>query len=57
MVAVFVVFKSTVVSLNRAVYMGGVPVAVHDSWKPGMVLTIGDGIITLGGPTTDGKAN
>lgn len=55
MVAVFVVFTNTVVPLKSAVYMGGVPPAVHDSLKRGMVRMTGDGTITLGGPMK--KAN
>lgn len=48
-VAIFVVFTITVEFLISAMYIGGVPVAEHDSVFPGDARTIRAGIITLGG--------
>ena len=46
--AVFVVFTSVVEFIITAVYMGGVPVAEHDSLYPWTSRTTGAGITTLG---------
>ena len=39
LLAVFVVFISTVTFLINAMYMGGVLVAEHCTWLPGSILT------------------
>ena len=49
MVAILVLFTSTVEFIISAMYIGGVPVAEHDIVFPGDARTIGAGIITLGG--------
>ena len=56
MVAVPVVFTSTVEFFISAVYMGGYPLAEHDNWKPGNARTIGAGSdnVTLGGTNKSG---
>ena len=56
MVAVPVVFTSTVEFFISAVYMGGYPLAEHDNWKPGNARTTGAGSskITLGGANKRG---
>ena len=38
LLAVFVVFISTVTFRINAMYMGGVPVAEHCTWLPGSIL-------------------
>ena len=48
MVAVFVVFTSTVEFHISAVYMGGVPLAEHDSMPPCIANTAA-GNVTVGG--------
>ena len=48
MVAVFVVFTSTVEVHISAVYMGGVPLAEHDSMPP-CIATTAAGNVTTGG--------
>ena len=48
MVVVFVVFTSTVEVRMSAVYMGGVPLAEHDSMPPFVVNTAA-GNVTTGG--------
>ena len=47
MLAVFVVFRSTVVFLISAVYIGGVPVTLHEILKPGNAVTseVGNNIL------------
>ena len=52
-VAVLVVFTSTVEFLIIAVYMGGVPVAEHDSLYPGNARTTEGGNVTLGKTMTE----
>ena len=49
MVAVFVVFSSTVEFRISALYMGGVPLAEHDSMPP-CVANRAAGNVILGGP-------
>ena len=39
MLVVFLVFISTVTCRFNAMYMGGVPMAEHDTWLPGSTLT------------------
>ena len=48
MVVVFVVFSSTVEVRISAVYMGGVPLAEHDSMPP-FVANTAAGNVTTGG--------
>ena len=48
MVAVFVVFTSTVEVHISAVYMGGVPLAEHDSMPP-CIANRAAGSVTIGG--------
>ena len=48
MVAVLVVFTSTVESLVKAVYIGGVPLAKHDSIPPS-IANKAFGNVILGG--------
>ena len=48
MVAVFVVFTSTVEFRISAVYMGRVPLAEHDSMPP-FIANIAAGNVTIGG--------
>ena len=48
MVAVFVVFNSTVEFRISAVYMGGVPLAEHDSIPP-CIANRAAGNVTIGG--------
>ena len=48
MLAVFVLFTSVVEFIFTAIYMGGVPVAEHDSLYPGTWRTVGAGITILG---------
>ena len=49
MLAVFVLFTSGTEFLIIAMYMGGVPVAEHDSLFPGNTGTAGAGDTTFGG--------
>ena len=49
MVAVFVVFTSTVEFRINAVYIGGVPLAEHDSMPP-CIANSAAGNVTIGGP-------
>ena len=48
MLAMFVVFITTVKFRINAMYMGGVPVAEHGTWLPGSTLTAASETI-LGG--------
>ena len=48
MVAVFVVFTSTVEFRISAVYIGGIPLAEHDSTPPG-IANRAAGNVTIGG--------
>ena len=41
----FVVFITTVKFRINAMYMGGVPVAEHDTWLPGSTLTASETIL------------
>lgn len=55
MLAVFVVFTSTVDSCTNAVYVGGLPEAEHENLKPGKARTKEADNSTLGGATGNKK--